>query len=102
MGWLLGLFSPWFAEQIQRPSQKSKIKTGIFEEFQRLAHRIRGRLTILNQDIEISWFYFQKTFDSSLSDLNRGLIAENQDACQRAIRNMARLICDDIQAILQM
>ena len=197
-GWLLGLFSPWFAEQIQRPSKKSQIRTGIFveleglraklasvvlsvgahvgeldgetlrwfrevmkddkfikelsdprfeqlsqlddqsirdlsrahaapstqsltfkryslpyleahlselslfsEEFQRLAHQIRDRLTIFNQQIDISWFYFQKTFDSSLSDLNRNLIAQNQDASQRLISRLARLICDDIQAILQ-
>lgn len=199
VGWSLGLFSPWLAEQIQRPSKKSKIKTGIFvemqalraklasvvlgvgihtgeldgvtirwfrdvmkddktikeladprfeqlwelddssirelarsraapstqtltfkrysvpyleahlnelslfsEEFQRLAHQVRDRLTIFNQQSEISWFYFEKTFDSSLSELNRDSIMKNQDVSQRSIARLARLMCGDIQTILKM
>jgi len=30
------------------------------EDFQRIAHRIRGRLAILNQEIDLNSFYFQR------------------------------------------
>jgi hypothetical protein len=71
-------------------------------EFRRIAHRIRANLTILNQEVDIGWFYFQKTFDSSLSELNRQLIRANHNSTHDFIEKISREIVDDIGLILEL
>ena len=68
-------------------------------QFQALAHRIRGKLQILNQEIDVTWFYFQKTFEGSLSELNRSIIQGNHEASHDYIGRLSRQIIDDIDEL---
>ncbi len=70
-------------------------------EFQRLAHGIRGQLLLMNQEIDVAWFYFQRTFDS-LSELNRSIIQGNHEMSHDFIGRTARQIVDDITTILEL
>lgn len=70
-------------------------------EFQRLAHKIRGTLSTLNEEIDTSWFYFQKTFES-LSDINRAIIQRNHELSHDFIGKTSRQIVEDIGSILEL
>jgi len=71
-------------------------------DFQTIAHRIRGNLLILNQEIDTTWFYFQKTFDGSLSDINRAIIQGNNEASHDFIGRLSHRIVDDIESLVRL
>ncbi len=71
-------------------------------EFQRLAHGIRGKREVMNQEIDVNWFYFQKTFDTSLSPENYQLIKNNHIASHQFIGRFSRMIVDDIESLLKL
>ena len=70
-------------------------------DFQAAVHRIRSVSSTLNQEVDVTWFYFQKTFDRSLTDLNRKIVQNNYDASHDFIGELARQIIDDIEALLK-
>ena len=70
-------------------------------DFQAAVHRIRSVLSVLNQEVEVTWFYFQKTFDASLTELNRNIIQNNYDGSHDFIGKAARQIIDEIEAVLE-
>jgi hypothetical protein len=70
-------------------------------DFQTSVHRIRSLLSIINQEADVSWFYFQRTFDSSLSVVNRQIIQTNYDGSHDLIGKAARQIVDEIESLLK-
>lgn len=56
-------------------------------EFQNQMIEVRVRLGLLNEDIELFRFYYEKTFDSALSEDNREIITFN---IHRIFENMSR------------
>ena len=69
-------------------------------EFQRIALDIQVRLARLNEEIDVAWFHYTKTFDSSLSDLNRKIVRANLMNLYRNMVMMCRDIVDKIDIIL--
>jgi hypothetical protein len=47
LGWLLGLFTQYFAELVQRPRRRSQIRNSLFIELTELRYRAAGVLSIL-------------------------------------------------------
>jgi len=70
-------------------------------DFQRKIARIRGTLSAINQEMDIHWFYFQKTFDG-LSDSNHKIICTNQKGSEAFITQLCRRNIRDIQTLLQL
>lgn len=68
---------------------------------QRLILQIRGRLTMLNQDIDSTQYYFQRTFDSTLSPENEKIIRINLTANYERIMENSRDIADKITYVIQ-
>lgn len=57
---------------------------------------IHERLNILNQDVEKYWFYFEKSFDSSLDETNHQIVADNINGCFEVIIGQGRILVDKI------
>jgi len=69
-------------------------------EFQRLALEINAKLALVNAEIDTMWFFYTKTFDSSLSNINREAIYQNMRNSRKNIINISQEICDDIAALV--
>lgn len=65
-------------------------------KFQRLIHQIRGRISMLNEVTDEAWYYFGKTFDSTLDATNHGIITANLDKAYTVIWEMSRITGDKI------
>lgn len=69
-------------------------------EFQRVALKILARLDLLNQEMDVAWFNFQKTFDSALSETSNIAVTQNfNESCQH-IGKMCRDLVDDCDILL--
>ncbi len=64
---------------------------------------LRTEINWINSHVERDWFFFQKTFDSFLSDSNRDIILANQqlgyDDISKASRRAADLITDALDVL---
>lgn len=69
-------------------------------EFQRQIHSVRATLGIINEEIDVAWFYFQKTFDT-LSETNRGVVQKNLVASHEFIGKTAHQLVNDISDALE-
>jgi hypothetical protein len=69
-------------------------------EFQRLALEISAKRALINAEIDTTWFYYTKTFDSSLSNINREVIHQNMRSSRKNIIDTSQEICDDIAALV--
>jgi hypothetical protein len=85
-------------KEFQTPVLDTQIRTlSMFSsDLQNLLIEIKAQVGLLNQHIELSHFYFQKTFDSGLSPLNYKIIDKNLkdayiQACEK-IKDIADLI----------
>ena len=70
-------------------------------EFQRYVIQIRGRLGVLNEETSNARFYFEKTFDSTLSEQNHKIIKNNLDKSYESIMKLSELLAKHITYILQ-
>ena len=71
----------------------------IFDEtFQNKILEIKSRLNLLNEEVETSRFYHEKTFDS-LSDINRQIICQNLNGSYKNIAGTARRLADRIAVL---
>ena len=68
-------------------------------KFQKDIFEIRGQINRLNEEIENARFYFQKTFDSSLSDKNAEIVKTNLEQSYRNINRALINISNHIGAI---
>ena len=55
---------------------------------------------MLNDDIDATWFYFTKTFDSGLSTHSYEVLQANTRELRVAVAQSAREIADDITDLL--
>lgn len=63
-------------------------------EFQRRILQVNARLGMLNDEIDMAWFNYTKTFDSSLSEDNRMIILGNLEQSYQTIMRMCRdIVC---------
>jgi hypothetical protein len=69
-------------------------------EFQRRVLDIRTLLALLNQEMDASSFYYEKTFDSSISGLNRDIVLANLRASYQQQAFMMKHIADKIGVVL--
>ena len=65
-------------------------------KLQRLVIEIRARLNLINEEIDLNRFYFEKTFDSTLSEENYKIITKNLDENYRNISNQFRIAVDKL------
>lgn len=71
----------------------------LFEEsFQRKILSIRRDIHFINEDIELAWYYFKKTFES-LSDRNYKLIDENLNTTYLDVAGKTKRLTDKIEEI---
>jgi hypothetical protein len=80
-------------------SQLAQIAT-LSGTLQRQVIEIKGRVSILNQHIQLTQFYIEKTFDSALSEVNRANIECNLRSSYPQIVDMARDTTDLITRCL--
>jgi hypothetical protein len=69
-------------------------------EFQRGILEIREQVRRINEEIDMAWFYFSKTFDSSLSDKNVEIVKGNLESAYLNIGNMAVNISKNISTFI--
>lgn len=69
-------------------------------KFQRLIHQIRAWLGALNETTDEAWYYFSKTFDSTLDSTNRRIINANLDGAYKAIWDNSRITADKITEVM--
>lgn len=95
-GWALKKYSlPFLTNQITALNLFSP-------EFQRLALETQAILSMINEDIDMAWFYYCKTFESSLSETNRRIINLNLEQTYAHILGLSRQVVDNITLILSM
>ncbi len=70
------------------------------ESLQLYLFEIKSRLELINQDVDRYWYYFEKTFDSSLSELNNRIIIGNINKQYHAIADQSRILVDTISKVL--
>jgi hypothetical protein len=70
-------------------------------EFQRQIHEVRERLSILHQEIDFARYFFEKTFDSSLTKEDKERINGNLDISSKNVLEISRQIADKITYILK-
>jgi len=70
-------------------------------KFQNFVLEIRAKLNLLNEEIDLSRFFYEKTFDSSLSPKNHQIINKNLDQLYQNVANIARLTADKITNLIQ-
>jgi hypothetical protein len=68
-------------------------------EFQRLALDIRALLAILNEEIDVAWFNYTKTFET-ISSQNHAIVRNNLVGSYRAMITICREIVDKINLLL--
>ena len=69
------------------------------EDFQRQVLSIKRDTNAMNEDIELAWWYFKKTFES-LSDKNYQLIDANLNKTYLDLAGKTRRLADKIQKLL--
>lgn len=65
-------------------------------KLQRLVIQIRARLNSVNEEINLNRFYYEKTFDSTLSDEKSETIKNNLSQSYQNISRQYRIIVDQI------
>jgi hypothetical protein len=70
-------------------------------KFQSLVLEIRTKLTLLNEEIELGRFFYEKTFDSSLSVENHRIVTDNLNELYRKVGEMAQLTADKITELIE-
>jgi len=65
-------------------------------KLQRLIIQIRTRLNMVNEEIDLNFFYYVKTFDSTLSEDNSAIIKNNLNQSYQNISRQYRMIVDQI------
>lgn len=70
-------------------------------EFQRLALSIRSMLETYNEEVDAYRFYYEKTFDASLSNNSREAILLNLNSTGQHVALLCRQIADRIEQLLQ-
>jgi hypothetical protein len=65
-------------------------------KLQRLVIQIRARLNSVNEEIDLNRFYYEKTFDSTLSEDNSEIIENNLNQSYQNISRQYRMIVDQI------
>jgi hypothetical protein len=68
-------------------------------EFQRLALDIRALLAMLNEEIDVAWFNYTKTFET-MSAQNHAIVRNNLVGSYRAMVMMCRELVDKINLLL--
>jgi len=63
-------------------------------EFQQLALAISAKLAILNEESDVAWFYFTKTFDAGMDVENQKKLRFNANRAYRNIGQIARDTAD--------
>jgi len=87
-------YMPFFESQMQNlPLLDFKLQTGL--------HDVHTTLSCINQSIEEYRWYFEKTFDSTLGELNPGILSYNITQCYQAIATHGRKLADRISALLE-
>lgn len=83
------------------PLLDSKIaQLGAFDQpFQNILLEVRSHLNMINEQIEHYYFYFNKTFDSSLTEENRVNIGKNMQGSYNVISEQARIVVDLIEKL---
>lgn len=69
-------------------------------QFQVAALRIKGRLDFFNQEVVTLQRYFDRTFDSSLSEENRRVIVSNMDQGYMNLAGTAQRIAEKISDLV--
>ncbi len=89
-------------KKLYLPFLDSKISDlSLFDiNFQRYLLEIKTQITFLNDTIELSNFYYQKTFDSSLNGDNYEIIDHNLKNTYMQISDTARIIVDLISEFI--
>lgn len=70
-------------------------------EFQRLTLEIHSKLAIVNEEVDAYRFYYEKTFDSSLSNNSRAAVLSNLRETSRHMEIACRKISNNIELVLQ-
>jgi len=70
-------------------------------KFQSLVLEIRTKLTLLNEEIELGRFFYEKTFDSSLTTENHRIVTDNLNELYRKVAEMAQLTADKITELIE-
>ena len=65
-------------------------------KLQRLIVQIRARLNSINEEIDLSRFYYEKTFDSTLPDYSSEVIKNNLNQSYINISRQCRIMIDQI------
>ena len=66
-------------------------------DLQRKIVRIKTNLDALNQEIELAYYFWDKTFDSSLGEDSRNKVRENLNASYEHIFGLSRRLADMIE-----
>jgi hypothetical protein len=69
-------------------------------EVERQARELEARLCLLNEDVDQTWYFFTKTFDTSLDPNNLALIRQNLEDVSTAIGPRAKALADGITRIV--
>lgn len=72
------------------------------ENFHQTALDINRRMGLLNDEIDLSRKYFDRTFDDSMSETNHNNNLANLNGCYKKVAGMARDIIDSIDRIAGM
>lgn len=83
-------------KKYQLPFLESQVNSlGLFDlTFQRVVLEIRAQLTSFIEDIDQTRFYFEKTYDSSISEENHKSVNQNLDDLYATMGRRARQIVD--------
>lgn len=69
-------------------------------EFQNRILEIKTQVNFINEDIELSRFYFEKTFDSSITEENHEIISKNLKNAYQDVGEKACRIVDSITKLI--
>lgn len=70
------------------------------ESFQNKIFEIRSQLNILHEEVDQSRFYFEKSFDSTLTDENHNIIIANLENTYRNISQRSRRLADRVGELI--
>ncbi|MBM4137109.1 MAG: hypothetical protein FJ241_09820 [Nitrospira sp.] len=89
-------------KKYELPFLDSKINYLTFfdESFQNKILEMRSQLSLLHEEVNQAHFYFEKTFDSSMSTENHRIIRENLEDSYKNIAKKARTIADRIGKVM--
>lgn len=93
--------SAFSSKKCHLPFLDSKIsELSLFDiEFQNKIFEIRAQINSFNENIELSQFYYEKTFDSTLTIENHKIIKKNLTDSYRNISKNAQVIIDLISKL---